>query len=103
MRQIINGKLYDTDDAIEFAMHSGGQGKSDFAWFEEALYETAAGSWFLWGRGGPSTRWRKPVGGGCFGYGEGIHPLEPAEALAWMEKAGVDPDVIADRFEIVKA
>ena len=103
MKQVFDGLIYDTDDAIEIAMNESRVGIDDFGGFEEAIYKPDSGRWFLWGKGGPHTRWREPVGNNAFGSGEAIHALSEVEALDWFERTGADPDVIAAHFTIAKA
>lgn len=103
MKQVIDGLIYDTDDAIEIAMNESRVGSGDFGWFEEAVYKTDSGRWFLWGKGGPHTRWREPVGNNAFGSGETIHALSEVEALDWFTRADIDTVTIAAHFDLAKA
>ena len=88
MKRIINGRRFDTDTATEVASASGGgYNFSDFRYYEETLYRTPRGNWFLHGRGGASTRWSVAAPDGSRGGGENIHALSDAEALQWLEDA----------------
>ena len=88
MKVIIRGKRYDTEapqTEMVAEAHSVGLSMSDFRWWEEELYRTARGNWFIHGRGGAMTRWSQPVGD-MTGGGEGILPLDPEGAKAWLER-----------------
>lgn len=85
MRAIIEGKRYDTQTAEEVAHYWNGLGPSDFKNVSETLYRTKRGNWFLSGEGGPMTRYAQPVGNNGRSGGSAIIPLEPSEALAWLE------------------
>tara|TARA_Y100001973_G_C5189012_1_gene329690 strand:+ start:1524 stop:1835 length:312 start_codon:yes stop_codon:yes gene_type:complete len=85
MLKIIDGKRYDTETATEVASYWNGLGGGDFGRVEESLYITAKGSWFIAGSGGPMSSYAQSVGNGQSG-GEGIRPLSPEEAMAWLEK-----------------
>ena len=85
MRRIINGKKYDTTTATEIASNAGGNGHSDFNWFEESLYRKKTGEYFLCGEGGPLSRYREDYPGGGWTYGSGIIPLSREDAMAWAE------------------
>jgi hypothetical protein len=88
MKAIINGKRYDTETATCVAGDSGGQGKRDFRWYDEDLYLTKKGNWFLAGEGGPMSRWAEPgAGQNEVTSGEGIVPLTKQEAREWLERA----------------
>jgi len=96
MKRIINGLSYDTTTAT-FIHNTSAYGPSDFRWYDESLYRTRNGRYFLAGEGGPMTRWAAPAEGNCRTYGNGIIPLSPAEALAWAEQH-IDPDTVIEEF-----
>ena len=97
MKRIINGQVYDTATSeFLYDLPTKGYGWNDFQYHETALYRTKGGAFFLAGRGGPLTMWRKPTGNG-WTEGEGIKPLTPAEALAQMEKDG-ETSVIEETY-----
>lgn len=87
MKQIINGKTYNTDTALEVGYYWNGLGDSDFSNISEKLYKTPRGAWFLVGVGGAMTKYSCPCGN-LTGGGGGIFPLTRAEALKWMETHG---------------
>ncbi len=96
MQRIVHGRRYDTATATR--IDSAGEGfPGDFRRYEEALYRTPNGRYFLAGEGGALTRWACPVDGGGWTNGDGIVPLSPEEALAWAE-THLDPETIAAEF-----
>lgn len=84
MKQIINGKRYDTNTATFVAKYGRGLGRGDFSNYDEELYRTPRGNWFLAGEGGPMTKYSRPCGNMTSG-GSGIIPLSPDEARSWLE------------------
>lgn len=85
MKQIINGKTYNTETATELGHYWNGRSDSDFSHISESLYRTKNGQYFLAGEGGPMTRYSRPVGD-MTGGGKGIIPLSESEAREWMER-----------------
>lgn len=88
MRQVIDGMLYDTDEAEEIESYWNDLGSSDFDHLKEKLYRTDKGNWFLYVKGGAKTRAANRVPGGARSYGTMIEPLEPEEVVSWAEKRG---------------
>ena len=87
MKKIIKNKAYDTETARRIATgccrssHPG-----DYAYWTEELYQKKTGEFFLFGQGGPASRYAEPAGlrewsGGCR-----IMPLTYEEAREWAEK-----------------
>ena len=99
MKQVIDGKLYDTETAEKIEVFDNGLARSDFHSLSETLYKTKSGRFFLVGEGGALTRWFQPIGNGR-GGGSGIQALSAGEALEWCETHRVDADVIAQHFDI---
>lgn len=99
MKRVINGKVYNTETATEVASDSYGYGNDFHAW-DETLYRTPKGAYFLRGSGGARTKWGEQVSQNTWSGGEGIEVLTEAEALEWCERHQVDPDVIAAQFEV---
>lgn len=85
MKKIINGKCYNTETAQELATYSNGLGRRDFSHYEETLYRTKKGAYFLYGMGGPASKYSVADGNGWSG-GSDIRVLTEAGARAWMEK-----------------
>ncbi len=87
MKQIIDGKRYDTEKAKEVASYSYGN-RTDFHGIEETLYRTDKGTWFLHGWGGAATKYATDLGNGSSGDGEDIQPMTPVQAMRWLERFG---------------
>lgn len=85
MIRIIDGKRYNTETATMIGNGRSDEGRSDFSWWDETLYITKNGRYFLAGEGGPASHWREQVGN-MWGAGEGIKPLDADDALAWAER-----------------
>ncbi|MDE6675529.1 MAG: hypothetical protein K2K19_12100, partial [Acetatifactor sp.] len=62
MKQIINGKMYDTETAQEIGCGCNGMSCDDLWFVEETLYRKKNGEFFLDGRGGPLSRYSRPNG-----------------------------------------
>lgn len=86
VRQIIDGKAYDTSTATQLGEAYARAARSDFGWWHETLYRTPKGRYFLAGEGGPASSWARPaIGGGRIG-GEGIRAMSESEAQGWAER-----------------
>lgn len=99
MKKIINGKRYNTETAkcLGRASHNGL--RNDFHYWEEDLYVTAKGNYFVVGSGGPMSRFSEAVGNGRYG-GSDLRAVTRAEAFAWAEENDdVDEEHFADMLE----
>lgn len=85
MRFIREGKVYDTNNAIMISEYDSGHPRGDFKRFEETLYRTKKGAWFLVGEGGPMTHYGQPCPTGGIMGGDGIQILTEDEAREWCE------------------
>lgn len=93
MRQIIEGKMYDTDTA-----HLVGRewnGKTGLQAYEEDLYEKENGEFFLHRYGGALTSMGHPYGDNTYTGDEDIVPYTEDEAQKWAEKYADIDDYIA--------
>lgn len=99
MRKVIRGKRYDTDAAREIATWTRGS-RRDFAYVEETLYRKRTGEYFVWGAGGPETRYAERVGLSSWQGGEAIVPLTYEEARQWMEEKATADEYEAEFGEI---
>jgi hypothetical protein len=95
MEEIIDGKRYDTEaDGTEIlsswrnSYHPG-----DFHYYEESLYVTKRGNYFIAGSGGALSKYSRSCGNGSCG-GRGITPVSEEEAAKWMEKHGSTDEMI---------
>ena len=86
MVKIIKGRKYDTDTAREVGSYSNAGSWRDFGHFEETLYCKRTGEYFLFGEGGPMTKYRETVGQNEWSGGSKIIPLDFNEAREWAEK-----------------
>ncbi len=84
MREIIGGKLYDTDKAELLGCGGSKYPRSDFRYYYEELYRTKKGQYFLAGTGGPMTHYCVNTGDGYTG-GEKIIPISEEQAKEWAE------------------
>jgi len=90
MKQVIDGKSYNTETAKELAHASWGS-PSDFHHWDETLYRTRKGAFFIAGGGGPMTRWARSTGNGNERSGStGIRVLSEDEAREWIERHAND-------------
>ncbi len=87
MKQIINGKTYNTETAERLASDSYLY-ESDFRHWCEALYRKKTGEFFLSGSGGPMSHYSVSLGNNSWGGGSAITPLSEQQAKNWMEKHG---------------
>ena len=85
MKKIINGKLYDTSTAKEMGSCWNGLGSRDFNHINETLYRKKTGEFFLYGEGGPMTKYAESIGQNQWSGGEEIIPLTVESARQWAE------------------
>ena len=86
MKQIIEGKVYNTETAEHLANASSNESPFDFGYWDEDLYRTKNGTFFIAGEGGAMTRWSKSCGNNSTCGGSGIIPLNESEAREWIER-----------------
>jgi predicted DNA binding CopG/RHH family protein len=67
----------------------------DFHYFEETLYQKRSGEFFLYGLGGPASKYAEYNGNG-WEMGEKIMPMTVSEAKEWAEK-----NLDADEYETI--
>lgn len=86
MKKIINGKKYDTDTAQELGTYEYGL-PGDYRYFNEMLYCKKNGEYFLYGEGGPASKYAAPAQEiGTTVNGKDIVPLTVDSAKKWAEK-----------------
>lgn len=98
MKKVIKRKLYDTDTAIEIGTWNNGRHGQDTDALEEVLYRKRTGEYFLYGSGGPNTRYAKRDASNWIGGSELI-PLSFKAAQIWA-KEHLSPDEYAKAFSI---
>lgn len=97
MKRIINGKKYDTNTAEIIGEWQNVEDRRDFNFVEEVLYrKRATGEFYLFGQGGPNTKYARSIGNGWWQGSSEIIPFTEKEARKWAEKA-----LDGDRFEEV--
>ena len=85
MKKVINGKMYNTSTATLI----GYEVAYDSDWMHrcrEELYRKTTGECFLYGDGGPATRYGCTCSDGSMGAGQHILPLSESEAREWVEE-----------------
>ena len=90
MKKIINNKRYDTETAKQIAETGSwnqGIGPSDFNFWAETLYQKRTGEYFLFGEGGPLSKYSEPYETNGSQSGTKIIPLTLDQAKQWAEKA----------------
>lgn len=85
MKKIINGKVYDTEKAHHLGFDGNGS-RRDFGFWYEELYQKRTGEYFLYGEGGPASKYARSIGQNQWGGGEKIIPLSPDAARKWVEE-----------------
>ena len=97
MRQIIEGRSYNTETATEIGSYKYGTGPSDFDHIEESLYITKQGAYFLAGSGGANTDYCTCNGNSSF-PGHRITPITREQALIWCEKHVAIDDIDVETY-----
>lgn len=100
MKKIIKNKVYDTETARKAGYYGNGLGYRDFGWLEETLFCKRTGEYFLFGEGGPQTRYAERVDGNMWGSGSEILPLTYDQAREWAE-THLDADEYEQEFGAV--
>jgi hypothetical protein len=85
-KKIINGKLYNTETATLVGEWCNNYPTNDFNYCDESLYRKRTGEYFLYGEGGPLSKYRESCGNNSWGSGEEITPLSAQEVMQWAEE-----------------
>lgn len=85
MKKVIQGVLCDTSTAKHLGSASY-LGVRDFAHWSEELYRTKSGKYFLYGEGGPASRYAVTIGQNEWSGGEKIQLLSRETAMKWAEE-----------------
>lgn len=99
MKKIIKGKQYDTDKAtyLGYDLYAGPR---DFRYWREELYQKRTGEFFLYGQGGPASKYAvASVTGSGWDGGERIIPLAYDKAREWAEEH-LSADAYGEIFEM---
>lgn len=86
MKKIISGRIYDTDTATKLGAWWSSSDVRDFSHVEETLYRKRTGEFFLYGYGGPMSKYARAEGQNSWTGGERIMPMSWDEARAWAEE-----------------
>lgn len=85
MKQVIEGKIYNTDTATEVASYCYGN-PGDFEYEAETLYLTGKGNWFLYGEGGAKSKYSVSTGQNWWSGSNSIMPLTADQTKKWLEE-----------------
>ena len=96
MKEIVNGRMFNTVNAI-FVGSDGYSCSSDFQYWREELYQKRNGEFFLYGEGGPGSKYREPVDVNCWRGSSDIIPLTFQSAREWAEEH-LGPNTYQDIF-----
>ena len=96
MKKIINGKQYDTDTAEKITKWSNNYYPNDFHYYEETLYRTPNGAWFIAGEGGGLSPYAETYGNSS-GWGSDLRILTQEEAKNWLEDRDF-PELLEKHF-----
>lgn len=102
MKKVIDRKSYNTETAEEIAHWESPHNPGDFNASEETLYRTKNWAWFLWGEGGPMSKYAVSLGNNSTGGSSNIMPLTPDEAINWLEEHDFTDEIeehFADQIE----
>ena len=96
MKQIINGRKYNTETAKECGVASHGYPR-DFGYYKETLYCKKNGEYFIFGEGGPASRYAERIDMNSWSGGSKIRPVSYSEAMEWAEE-NLDADEYEENF-----
>jgi hypothetical protein len=96
MKQIIEGKVYNTETAELIGSAHNGYSTSDFRRKTEKLYHTMKGSFFLHGIGGAMTEYGEDCGDSRSG-GHKLIPMTEQAAFVWAQEH-LSTDIVEDIF-----
>ena len=85
MKKVIQGVLCDTATA-KYLGSASYLGDRDLAHWNEELYRTKSGKYFLYGEGGPASRYAVTIGQNERSGGEKIQLLSRETAMKWAEE-----------------
>lgn len=85
MRKQIDGKKFDTELSKKVGEAEANCSKLDHKYWKEELYRRKPGDYFLYGCGGPKTKYGRLTVGG-YQSGEVIIPITDEEAKAWANE-----------------
>lgn len=84
MKKVVQGILCNTKTANRIGGYEYSSG-GDFAHYEEALYRTKSGMYFLHGTGGAASKYSRMTGQNEWSGGEAIKLMPPEAARQWAK------------------
>jgi hypothetical protein len=85
MKAVINGKRYDTETA-KLICESSFENPSNFNYYDEGLYITKNGAYFLAGKGGANSKYRTTVAQNSWSGGSAIIPMDKKQAFEYCQQ-----------------
>lgn len=101
MKKIINNRMYDTEKAHEIGNDYHGM-PSDLDYISETLYRKRTGEYFIYGEGGPRSKYSRAISQNSWSGSEDIRPLTAEEARLWAEQHLHADDYEAEFGEIAE-
>ena len=86
MKKIISNRVYDTETARDVGTYYSPLSRTDFGYWEETLYRKKTGEYFVYGEGGPMSRYAVVCGQNEWKGGEKILPMSFEDARQWAEE-----------------
>lgn len=102
MKQLVDGKVCNTETATQIATWSNGLNSNDFNLLCESLYKTKKGVLFLFAKGGAST-WCAARVGNSRTAGVKFMSFSEQDAIEWAEQRCIDPDLISIELNLEEA
>ncbi|AQQ71187.1 hypothetical protein SMSP2_01553 [Limihaloglobus sulfuriphilus] len=93
MKNIINGKVYDTETAELICSYKYGY-EGDFRYVYEALYKSYNGQFFIEYKGGAMSKYSEITGPNEAFGGSGIRLIDEDEARDFIESNGSTEDYV---------
>lgn len=104
MIKIVDGKRYNTEASREIWSRAPmGHDRGSFHWYEETLFQSLKGQWFLYAIGNACSPYGVRTSQNSHDTGDVIIPMKPSEALAWLEKNAPAAVTEAEFSEIEEA
>ena len=99
MKKLIKGRRYDTDIAMEIGSYNYGN-HGDLGHWSETLYRKRTGEFFIYGEGGPMSKYAKSLGQNEWSGSEDIIPVSTEAAQRWAEEY-LDGDTVEKVFGVI--
>lgn len=86
MKKIIDGSLYNTQTAKKIGVYASHYNYSDLYWWQETLYISKSGKFFIHGEGNAGSQYGEKTGSNSWSGGETIKQVSPTQARKWAEE-----------------